>query len=499
MIIGNALLPTINRLLTSLGDWLDKMNRSGQLQRDVNEAVKTGTGILEGLEYDREAVGGRVQGARRRGRRHEERGGAARPGVRRLEDPGWLNGIGLLKGGITGIGTSARTSEGQVAGLKGSLAGLGEAAAIAITVGGLISQKQQAAALKSSGAVAILGSTFLGHKVGDKPFLDPATGQTGTLQMINGAMYFVPTQRAAASGQPGTGAIYGPPAPKNVSRIGVPAGLGGSIAQTNRTLTPEQALQVALAANPSSVSLLQQQAAFDRSSIAFLQKLHAQGKGPGATKLASELEGFYGDLNSTLGTITSINQAAADKIKAAGEKAAAATKKAKAAAAKAAAAAALAASRTALGRAAGGLSGSFALHPFLTPLQQAFNVPGSIQLAEARTTATGNTVGFDKALRSARTAARRALASGKLSLQAQIDAWNAIADVNQQLANTAKKTSVDVTSRHQAPLPRAFALAGGGGLTINGGLHLHGVQDVANLENELEARAKRRPQPRRGR
>jgi putative Ca2+/H+ antiporter (TMEM165/GDT1 family) len=35
-------------------------------------------------------------------------------------------------------------------------------------------------------------------------------------------------------------------------------------------------------------------------------------------------------------------------------------------------------------------------------------------------------------------------------------------------------------------------------ITINGGLHLHGVQNVAQLENELTKRAKQRPTPRRG-
>ena len=511
VIIGNALLPTIDRLLTKLGDWLDKMNRTGQLQRDLNTAVKDGTGVIQGIEAILKPVvalfkefGDAVGGTKK----EVELLGLAFAG---WKIQGWLNGIGLLKGGITGIGTSARTSEGEVAGLKGSLAGLGEAAAIAIATGGVISELQRKASLKSSGAVAVLGSSFLGHKVGDKPFVDPATGQTGALQMINGSMFFVPTAAAAAAsaGRPGTGAIYGPPAPKNVSRVNVPGALGGSIAQTNRTLTPEQQLQVALSASPNNIGLLQQQAGFDRSSIAFLQKLHAQGKGPGSAKLASELEGFYSDLNSTLSTISGITQAAADKVQAAAEKQAAATEKAKAAAAKAAAAAtekaakAAAAAKAALTRAAQqaaekakAAQEAAAKRAFA---RTQFNIPAGIQLAEARTTATGNTKGFDAALRSARTAARRALASGRLSIQSQIDAWNAIADVNQQLANTAKKTSVDVTKRHQAQLPRAFALAGGGGLTINGGLHLHGVQDVSNLENELEARAKRRPQPRRGR
>jgi hypothetical protein len=42
----------------------------------------------------------------------------------------------------------------------------------------------------------------------------------------------------------------------------------------------------------------------------------------------------------------------------------------------------------------------------------------------------------------------------------------------------------------------AFALAGG--VTINGGMHLHGVQDMSRFEAELQKRAHGRPHPRRG-
>lgn len=39
-VIGKALLPTFNRLATSLSNWLAKMNESGRLQKDVNSIVK---------------------------------------------------------------------------------------------------------------------------------------------------------------------------------------------------------------------------------------------------------------------------------------------------------------------------------------------------------------------------------------------------------------------------------------------------------------------------
>ena len=50
VIIGNALLPSIDKLLGSLGRWLQKMNESGKLQRDVNGAVKTGTALFNDLK-----------------------------------------------------------------------------------------------------------------------------------------------------------------------------------------------------------------------------------------------------------------------------------------------------------------------------------------------------------------------------------------------------------------------------------------------------------------
>ena len=50
VIIGTALLPTIDKYLGELGKWLDKMNRSGRLQRDVNEAVKDGTAAFQAIK-----------------------------------------------------------------------------------------------------------------------------------------------------------------------------------------------------------------------------------------------------------------------------------------------------------------------------------------------------------------------------------------------------------------------------------------------------------------
>lgn len=45
-IIGAALLPTLNTYLGELSTWLDKMNKSGRLQHDVNRIVHDGTVVL---------------------------------------------------------------------------------------------------------------------------------------------------------------------------------------------------------------------------------------------------------------------------------------------------------------------------------------------------------------------------------------------------------------------------------------------------------------------
>jgi hypothetical protein len=48
-IIGTALLPVLNRYLTNLSKWLGEMNRSGKLQRDINQTVKAATPLFEAL------------------------------------------------------------------------------------------------------------------------------------------------------------------------------------------------------------------------------------------------------------------------------------------------------------------------------------------------------------------------------------------------------------------------------------------------------------------
>ena len=287
-------------------------------------------------------------------------------------------------------------------------------------------------------------------------------------------------------------------------------GLPGTVAgRTIGNYTPEQMLQNALAGDPNNVGLLNQQAAYDRKQIAFLQRLHANNKGPGSAKSAQEIQAFKTDLVGTLSTLSSISDAAAQAAKDAAQVAATKTADARKKAEEAAKNTRIAARHmihTLIGRqhespeqytARAERPGA---HQYLAPLlAQSYNTPVALQVALAREQATGAST--TKTLKAVRAAAQKAVKSGKYGWQAVIDAYDAIANVNEQLASNAKGTTAFVVKyrRSLRGTQPAYANAGGGGLVINGGLHLHGIQDVTKLENELEARAKRRPRPRRGR
>jgi len=176
---------------------------------------------------------------------------------------------------------------------------------------------------------------------------------------------------------------------------------------------------------------------------------------------------------------------------------------------------------------------------------QAFEVPHSLQVAQARAEALGQSL--TPILNRIRAAARKALASGRLDWKGQIDAYNTIASVNSQLASIADdaKQKADEAAKRSLVLPIAFGaegmnplrniVAGIGAvgatttstignvvrpsgalstgplagnypmphtatttITISGGLNLYGVQDVRGLEAELTKRTQQRPQTRRG-
>jgi len=459
VIIGTALLPTVTKYLTHLSDWLEKMNRSGRLQRDVNQALKDATQVVQGLK---DVLGPLVTAFREL----SSAVGGTRHAVELLvgaflvfKTARFLNSITGAATAVGEIGTQAEASTGKVEGLKRQL-GLLSIPALALTdltlgkqaftqqatagdVGGrrgdpfqrgsnLDAEYQQAFALAQAGLPLTPGLRRI--QMGPRNFFD---AQAITRGLAAG-------RRARAAILRATG--------RGVS-AGVAAGLTGRARPAVTALTGYQQLQLGLAADPNSIALLQQQAAHDRAAIAFAARLRARGTINNA-KYVQEVTAYENDLTSTLSTITSIQSTAASKAAAAARKAAEARKKA-----------------------------------------SEFTVPLTLQVAEARAQALGGGAPLERVERVIRRAAERALKSGRLSLEAQVNAWNTIAQVNDAL----KKQNDQFVIKYRRTLRGTQPAYQSGGVVIHGGLHLHGIQDVNQLEYELEARAKRRPQPRRGR
>jgi hypothetical protein len=153
-----------------------------------------------------------------------------------------------------------------------------------------------------------------------------------------------------------------------------------------------------------------------------------------------------------------------------------------------------------------------------------FTEPLGLQLAEARATALGKNL--RPVLLKMRQAAYRALESHKKSIQGQIDAWNEIASLNDQLKNTLNTSTADFHRRTVASVVKSIhglnagegkrleqylaglgsgythraslALAGAGGMSV-GVVHVHGgVKDMKSLEDDLTKRSKGRQHTRRG-
>ena len=97
------------------------------------------------------------------------------------------------------------------------------------------------------------------------------------------------------------------------------------------------------------------------------------------------------------------------------------------------------------------------------------------------------------------------MASGKLSIQAQIDAWNEITSVNQQLASAAGKASDTYRDQRRRAVQLAhaqgsdyqFAYARGGPVIHIEHFH-SSAANPAQFENELVKRANARAHVRRG-
>jgi hypothetical protein len=122
-IIGQALLPTFNRLITGLSDYLDRMNRTGQLERDVRTVTHdlglAFHGVEDALRLIRSILGP-----------VNELLGGTRHSVELLT----LALIALKLRGFFPIGAAAKTAAAETTVLDGELAALAAAGPIDVPI-----------------------------------------------------------------------------------------------------------------------------------------------------------------------------------------------------------------------------------------------------------------------------------------------------------------------------------------------------------------------------
>lgn len=425
IIIGNALLPTIDHLLSKLSDWLDKMNRSGKLQKDVNGIIQTGTGIVLAFKD------------------------ALSPLVTAFQD------LGKAVGGtrnelklLLALFAAWKASK-MLEGLAALTGGLKNARGEAILLEAVLTR------LKFFGPIGIAVTIFVYRKQLDKALADLAkwsnggTPQAGALSTSAGGFNTpfskdpgdtrpadssgrIPVVHFNIAGGPNGGQTAAQIAAGNARRLNLPHVSGRGT--FNAPFTREQTLQDELARDPNNISLLQQQTAWDKQQLSFLQRLLSQHRITNKD-FQTQYRAFWNDINSNVATITSIQQAAASKAAEAARKAAAAAK------------AQLRADvpNRVSGTVFGVLGSLFGKAPGIPHnvsgtgqgwLAAHFNLPIATQLKQAQLEALGNTTGLNQLLAQERQSAMNMLKSGKLSVQAQIEAWNFITGINNQLSST---------------------------------------------------------------
>jgi hypothetical protein len=430
VIIGTALLPTLTRWLTKGTIWLDQMNRSGHLQRDVAAAARFLSHALHGVEAIvvpvahafralSHAVGGSKNAV-------EILGGT----FAAWKIAGILLKVGRLAKAFRGLafyeeaaaaasgGIHPRGIPGMVgkAGKIGLGAGLLTAAEIAVPVAGFA-----ALAYASRDHKAPKGYHYVQGRTARSP-----------VQLVKDA----PSGPLPAAGAHGGG-----------------GGLAGAISARRRSPRGGGAPGVSLQGrfNMADYALAQagmtKSQADDRRALAteasITREQMAQAKTlKDKTKYAQQLAGIVSQIQ---GIDDASASAAADKRKARAEKQRAAREKA-----------------------------------------AAFAVPMSLQLAQAKADAiaagTGSqdmTKGQISAAKAIRTAAIKAIHSHRLNMQGLIDAWNEVSSINSQLAGQAGAKGLKATYHHAS----TKAITAGLGLTRD--------QAVAVRERAAQAEAHR--------
>jgi hypothetical protein len=514
VIIGNGLLPTVNAYLGKLTAWLQKMNRTGRLQRDVNGAVRVAAGLFSTLKSIVVPLAHAFQTLAR------GVGGTANA-LKLLIGLAVASKLSGLSLSIARIGTSAATSAGEVEGLStklGLLARLNPIGVIASLGIADVVLGKKAFTTEEAGGAFVAGSAKSPYQKGtenDDIFHAGLHNNRGRIRTSTGVLHYsdltTPEKAAFAAGlhiyDARKAAAHAASASAGPSRLDIPGAHGKTF--LNGALTAQQKLQLALAAHPDSVSLLQQQAAHDRAAIAFAGRLRASGRKSNAEYFAMVMS-YQNDLTSTLQRITQITTSSAKKVSAA-----------------------RGAALKGLLSKAGDASGSFsiagtalfrALHPLKIKdahgsfqLLKAHYAPSRFELADAKANALNDQGAIYRLAVQERAAAYKALKSHRLSVQAMIDAWNVIGQANQTLGSDIHHYATAASSRlltsglglrksTRKALESRLALAGafsghvpttmgvlGQSSVIVGQVHVHGVQDAHQLADRLGKLGRSKP------
>lgn len=405
-IVGRTLLPVLNKYLASLGAWLTKMDQSGRLQRDVAGAVHDVTGAFHAVATVIKTLD-RVTGSF----------------THTLEDLAavWLVlkartaliGWGAITSGLETTGAAAATATGEVSALSRALTGLKGLGPIAIAVGvtefinfardqakHIATQNGPNFTLKGSNKQFALGGRGGVFGSGTSPLAPAVPGKS-----LNP---FAPN--IFGQGRLGIGALLGTKDAKKAFANAAKAAPHGTPIQGQFNL-----LELKLAdAQRANNTVLQRSILVSEEKL--LVQLEHQAKTlKDRTQLAQQAAGIADQIRA----MDSASVTADKKVANAAKKAAAAAKKKADAARKAA---------------------------------EAFNVPLGLQVADARAQALGKSE--TAILNKIKGVAEKALKSGRLGLQGQLDAWNEIANINGQLKNSAasalngfKQANVDKIAR----------------------------------------------------
>jgi hypothetical protein len=430
-IIGTGILPVVNKYLGELDSWLNRMNRSGRLQKEVNHDVQVAAHVIHDLGHIVAIAAGAIRGIDRvtGSFAHTLEILLALRVASKFQS--WVGGLG----GVASQAEGATGKLGKLRGALGSLAGLAVVATVEVDVleniknkvFGLQKLQQSAAAnapqygdLYKHVADEILRMEKHGAKpkeIAERLYKEYGGQGAGQEKLVAEAFEYLNTQR----GQKATGYLkqYLDEQAKRRRQHGGTRTLDTTGGTFPNTFAVPYALRLA-EAKAGATATRKDDLAVAREIRAYVLKVIPHLHGDALISAYSEL----GTVNQEIATD---------------------------------------------------------LHNAVKTAKKAreFSVPAALQLAEARAQALG--LPDTNILLKMRTAAERALKSGKLSAQGQIDAWNEMASLNQQLgasatsalgsfkeANTRKLTAgLGLTAKQTAEL-RARLSQLGPGRTVPG-------------------------------